>query len=658
MPTINKIWIKDTNYSDYIQNNGTSIINVERTTATDDSFVETAVLNKKLNIKYVSSQFDSNEANGAYTEVLKLSALPGGYDSFQEFQDDINSLLNAKYTNHYTTIQTQQRTQTNNNSSFIYSANSAYNYYARGYEEFNAATNEKQIANFYVELGEDNGELKVLNNNNPNQEFFESIGVTRGLTPVPVSLTKQLNIIVDRTDSISSELANYPFYNTLNMDTHHTGRLINYINRSGLIFDLLDFYINRTPSNTAPFDILVAAGDTTVRRDSTTQIFPFTTWITNQNYALENENITTILSDVPTKIVNDIFGNFSKVVLNGIFRNTIKESLRTIKDVLNNKPCSNEVLFYKLDKYVTNYLGQPVQTFWFANKEEAFQYYDTQVKYGEIYAYRVSAYTLIIGNDYSYTNPVFNKISGQFYAELTVSNGPSAQLVEVPLYEYQIASIQNPPLQPHVSFSTKMSAEKNIKITLSHMVGEQLAPFNSIISSDTAQARLMNLVAFNYNGNSGMSYFSSRGLPEYFEVYRTETAPTSYSDFVGRKIADAKQFFPNTRKTSSHVSINDFVSPNVKYYYMLRAVNLHGLVSNPTKVIELTLIIDADDSKIQVNEYSFPEMKTFDNFKTFNSLLQVVPSLDQTLFVNDEPLRSGVDQLQQVEKLTLMYRLT
>ena len=51
MPTINKIWIKDTNYSDYIQNNGTSVVNVQRTTATDDSFVETAVLNKKLNIK-------------------------------------------------------------------------------------------------------------------------------------------------------------------------------------------------------------------------------------------------------------------------------------------------------------------------------------------------------------------------------------------------------------------------------------------------------------------------------------------------------------------------------------------------------------------------------------------------------------------------------
>ena len=186
------------------------------------------------------------------------------------------------------------------------------------------------------------------------------------------------------------------------------------------------------------------------------------------------------------------------------------------------------------------------------------------------------------------------------------------------------------------------------------MVGEQLAPFNSIVSSDTAQARLMNLVAFNYNGNSGMSYFSSRGLPEYFEVYRTETAPTSYSDFVGRKIADAKQFFPNTRKTSSHVSINDFVSPNVKYYYMLRAVNLHGLVSNPTKVIELTLIIDADDSKIQVNEYNFPEMKTFDNFKTFNSLLQVVPSLDQTLFVNDQPAIFNADSAKlELNNVTL-----
>ena len=38
--------------------------------------------------------------------------------------------------------------------------------------------------------------------------------------------------------------------------------------------------------------------------------------------------------------------------------------LRTYEDVINTKPCYSEVLFYKVDKYVNNIIGDPVQTYW------------------------------------------------------------------------------------------------------------------------------------------------------------------------------------------------------------------------------------------------------------------------------------------------------
>lgn len=48
----------------------------------------------------------------------------------------------------------------------------------------------------------------------------------------------------------------------------------------------------------------------------------------------------------------------------------------------------------------------PIQTIWMANSSDIdiFEYIDTQVKYGEDYSYAVTAYQLVIGNDYFYSS--------------------------------------------------------------------------------------------------------------------------------------------------------------------------------------------------------------------------------------------------------------
>jgi hypothetical protein len=200
-----------------------------------------------------------------------------------------------------------------------------------------------------------------------------------------------------------------------------------------------------------------------------------------------------------------------------------------------------------------------------------------------------------------------------------------------------MASIQNPPLKPQISFSTKMSSDNNIKITLGDNIGDILDDFIVISESDRAQERLMGLVANNYNGNNDKRYFNSDGNPVYYEVYRLNMPPKNYEDFVGFKIADAKQFFSNSKKTSSDVSINDYILSNTDYYYMIRSANVHGHVSNPSKVYKVSLIQDADDSKINVELYDFPKPKLFQNNKKFNSLLQVRPALGQVVFNNNQP---------------------
>ena len=634
MSTYTKIIVKDTNYSDRIQTNTNPTIVVEDTANLTTTF-NNRIGDKKVDVHFISSEFDQNQPNLILNEKIKITAIPSTYGSFGAFKSEIETSLNQNYLNHLTSIQRQQRTQTNNSADFTISYVSDYNYYAEGYETFIANIDEKLIGNYYVERNQ-NDVSKIYNFNAPNKDFFMSVGSTQQIETDDQSLQTFKNCILNNLDSVLSEVQKYPFYFNFNFETHTKDNLTNFMNSTGMVYDLMDFYINSQPASSTSFDLLLTGDSATVQENVTTRIFPFSAWLSDTDYDLSNLDQIKLIG-ASYRPIGTIEGKFQKLTLRGIFRNKVKEHLRTIEKVFNNDECKNQVLFYKVEKYINNFLGVPSQTFWFLNKQDAVNYYDTQVKYGTPYAYRLVAYTLVIGNSYQYRNAEFSDDDGQFSVMLDVVNSPSAQVVEIPLIEFTMASIQNPPLKPQISFSTKMSSDNNIKITLGDNIGDILDDFIVISESDRAQERLMGLVANNYNGNNEKRYFNSDGNPVYYEVYRLNMPPKNYEDFVGFKIADAKQFFSDSKKTSSDVSINDYILSNTDYYYMIRSANVHGHVSNPSKVYKVSLIQDADDSKINVELYDFPKPKLFDNNKKFNSLLQVRPALGQVVFNNNQP---------------------
>tara|TARA_B100001094_G_scaffold147731_1_gene143141 strand:+ start:149 stop:1246 length:1098 start_codon:yes stop_codon:yes gene_type:complete len=67
-----------------------------------------------------------------------------------------------------------------------------------------------------------------------------------------------------------------------------------------------------------------------------------------------------------------------------------------------------------------------------------------------------------------------------------------------------------------------------------------------------------------------------------FEVFRTDVYPESYEDFRGKKVY--KIF-----GTADNATIVDRLVPNKNYYYIFRAEDVHGHVSNPTHVFEVRL---------------------------------------------------------------------
>jgi hypothetical protein len=128
--TFTKIIIKDTNYSDTIQANTNPTITVENTANLTTTF-NNQLREKKINVEFVSSEFDQNQANLTLNEKIKITAIPSAYGSFDAFKAEINPFLNQNYLNHLTSIQTQQRTQTNDNADFTISYVSSYNYYSQ-----------------------------------------------------------------------------------------------------------------------------------------------------------------------------------------------------------------------------------------------------------------------------------------------------------------------------------------------------------------------------------------------------------------------------------------------------------------------------------------------------------------------------------------------
>ena len=57
-------------------------------------------------------------------------------------------------------------------------------------------------------------------------------------------------------------------------------------------------------------------------------------------------------------------------------------------------------------------------------------------------------------------------------------------------------------------------------------------------------------------------------------------------------------------------------------------------------------MVDADDSKIKVENYYFPEEKTYQESRLFQSLFQIKPSLEQTAFNDEQTYMMSRDSLK------------
>tara|TARA_R110002012_G_scaffold37617_3_gene105243 strand:+ start:233 stop:3067 length:2835 start_codon:yes stop_codon:yes gene_type:complete len=102
---------------------------------------------------------------------------------------------------------------------------------------------------------------------------------------------------------------------------------------------------------------------------------------------------------------NNLSQALSLLIFSGKLRDIVKDKTRSIEEIIEGKPCHTETVVYRVAKYKGRpENSQPIQNYWFPNSNniDVINLVDTQVKYNSTYTYRVFAYQLVIGSEYTY----------------------------------------------------------------------------------------------------------------------------------------------------------------------------------------------------------------------------------------------------------------
>jgi len=373
----------------------------------------------------------------------------------------------------------------------------------------------------------------------------------------------------------------------------------------------------------------------------------------------------------------DITSRFSDQVNSARFlsemRQFIDDQSRDIEEVLGARSSKTFFLGYKIEKYLDNDAGSPIQTYYTNDRS----FYDTQMKYGRKYIYKTKVLIGILGSSYTYSNLFVSQnetqvmgedgsiqaqypegftdiMSEKYRAYVDVEVTPSFQILEYQVDEDEVAFVDTPTLPPQVSFRNN-SKKANVEFFFSPMfvkvesvtadTGEELMRKLQPLTEE--DQRVSNLVALSKTDGISPDYFT--GI---YEVYRMPNPPQEEKDFADHFLTSiddkSTMAFPVDMGLRPHVLDNmnghfeDFIVPNQKYYYAFRALTYHGTPSNLTVPFEIELLRDSDEYKINVSQYKYPSEKNYVYQKVAKRIVKVVPNIERLLFSEEERSPTGV----------------
>lgn len=270
-------------------------------------------------------------------------------------------------------------------------------------------------------------------------------------------------------------------------------------------------------------------------------------------------------------------------VLYGKTAELMKDKYRTFASLMQGKSAYSETVMYKICKFKN---GEKIQEIYLPNSNsvDVHKYIDTQVKYGQVYEYKIYGYELVIGNEYGYYDMVTNELDE---AIVTVLNKPVLKMIETELFTRTVAVVDHPPVAPDIH----MVPFKGINNTIRCMINNNIGKIKTqpIYLNQGEKQRYDDYRLLKDMEEGEPILFQSDDIPEQFEIFRIEEYPEKYEDFSSNRLAILRtNISPELKKSS--IAFDDRIRPNQKYYYMFRSVDIHGNLSLPSEVYEVEMI--------------------------------------------------------------------
>ena len=242
---------------------------------------------------------------------------------------------------------------------------------------------------------------------------------------------------------------------------------------------------------------------------------------------------------------------------------------------------------------------------------------------------------------------------------------PSIRIVETLFHETAPQLISDrPPLPPMMEIHPYRGINDTYLIRLNATVGQSIktipqlimtedaskfannysseygVPFNEFLGLTLAEASGYDVVEGTQEeaveaitDYTGPLTFRSDDPPKQFEVFmlgpdpETGSArpPKSYIDFAKAE----RMVLPIEQGVST--SFRPEITPNKKYYYTFRSMDVHGNISFPSKIYEIELVDDSGAIYLVTNTYEFPKQEKIMK-KDVRKFMNIIPTPGQAIF--------------------------
>jgi len=386
---------------------------------------------------------------------------------------------------------------------------------------------------------------------------------------------------------------------------------------------MLEFVVNTSePSGARDTEILQKkvwdlSNEIFSDNSSTEELFDKSVTMLGDDYALNNLSNKRNMFFF-NKIVNLAF--YAKI------QEYIRQNFRTYEEMINGEKAHSEVVLYRVAKHIGTPAGEPIKNYFFLNKSdlETFRFVDTQVKVNENYTYEIYSYNLVIGNSYSYTDKKMYK----YDVAVKVNQTPSLKVIENKIAETTNLILSDPPTVPDVNVYPFFNKDDAIGFNFNGSVGNRLLV--PLVFSDSEQKRIDKLKKSQNRKGQDKIWYSQDGISRFYEVYRTTIPPSSPKDFVG-----------GLRTRTPNTSFIDKIEPNKTYYYLFRSIDNHGNISNPSEVIQVTIVKDKFVYPV-IRNYSYDSAtkKEKNTLRDLKRYIRISPLMSNMVI---DPARTDVD---------------